>query len=323
MAASCAERIAKGNIPAKITAQYHGDFNHIKNNLNQCIDSVNRLVSDANMLALAASEGRIYRRADASQHQGDFRKVVDGINATLETIVEPILAVKIAVETIDTAASEISSGNSDLSARTEQQASILEETAASMEELASTVKKNAENAKQVNQLALAASDVAVKGGEVVNQVVSTMSSINQSARKIENIIYVIDGIAFQTNIHALNAAVEAALAGEQGRSFAVVAGEVRNLAQRSAGAAKEIKELIADSVNKTTEGTKLVENAGKTMGEVIISVQRVANIISKIAASSIEQSTRIDQVNHAVTSIDEVTQQNAALVEKLRLRLNR
>jgi methyl-accepting chemotaxis protein len=316
MAAEYVEHISQGNIPAKITDHYNGDFNVIKNNLNTCIEAVNRLVSDANMLAAAAAEGHITTRADASQHQGDFRKVVEGVNATLETIVAPIATVKEAVETITTAANEISSGNSDLSSRTEQQASSLEETAASMEELAGTVKQNAENAKQANQLAISASSVAVRGGQVVSEVVTTMSAINESARKIEDIISVIDGIAFQTNILALNAAVEAARAGEQGRGFAVVAGEVRNLAQRSASAAKEIKELITDSVNKTAEGTKLVENAGNTMEEVVTSVQRVADIISEISAASLEQTTGIDQVNQAVTSMDETTQQNAALVEE-------
>jgi len=178
------------------------------------------------------------------------------------------------------------------------------------------VKNNAESAKQANQLATVASDVAVKGGEVVGQVVNTMNAINQSAHKIEDIISVIDGIAFQTNILALNAAVEAARAGEQGRGFAVVAGEVRNLAQRSASAAKEIKELITDSVNKTAEGTKQVENAGATMQEIVTSVQRVTNIMGEIAAASVEQSSGISQVNTAMTSMDEVTQQNAALVEE-------
>ena len=316
IAAQYMDDISKGNIPAKITDQYHGDFNQIKDNLNTCIDAVNRLVSDANMLADAARDGRISTRADVSKHQGNFRQVVEGVNQTLDMIVEPIAAVKLAVETITTAAGEISTGNSDLSARTEQQASSLEETAASMEELAGTVKQNAENAKQANQLALTASGVAIKGGQVVAEVVNTMTGINDSARKIEDIISVIDGIAFQTNILALNAAVEAARAGEQGRGFAVVAGEVRNLAQRSASAAKEIKELITDSVNKTAEGTKLVENAGNTMDEVVTSVQRVADIISEIAAASAEQTTGIDQVNQAVTSMDEVTQQNAALVEE-------
>ncbi|MDI1299720.1 methyl-accepting chemotaxis protein [Methylotenera sp.] len=316
VAANCVDSISRGDIPAKISEHYKGDFNNIKDNLNHCIDAVNRLVEDANMLAEAAAEGRVTVRADATLHQGDFRKVVEGVNATLETIVAPIIAVKEAVETITTAANEIATGNNDLSQRTEQQASSLEETAASMEQLASTVKNNAENAKQANQLAAAASGVAVKGGEVVGQVVSTMSAINSSAKKIEDIISVIDGIAFQTNILALNAAVEAARAGEQGRGFAVVAGEVRNLAQRSASAAKEIKELISDSVSKTAEGTTQVEQAGKTMQEIVASVQRVTDIMGEITAASSEQSAGIDQVNAAVTSMDETTQQNAALVEQ-------
>lgn len=316
VAASYVDRIAKGDIPTPISEQYNGEFNVLKNNLNTCIDAVNKLVSDTNMLSAAAAEGHVTVRADVLQHQGDFRKVVEGVNATLETIVNPIITVKQAAEAINTAAGEIASGNQSLSQRTEEQASSLEETASSMEELASTVKQNAENAKQANQLAIEASNVAIKGGDVVGQVVSTMANINESARKIEDIISVIDGIAFQTNILALNAAVEAARAGEQGRGFAVVAGEVRNLAQRSAGAAKEIKELISDSVSKTTEGTVQVENAGKTMDEVVTSVKRVSDIIAEIAAASIEQSTGIDQVNTAVASMDETTQQNAALVEQ-------
>ena len=316
VAADCVDRISQGDIPEKITDTYYGDFNTIKNNLNTCIDAINRLVSDTDMLAEAVSEGHITKRADALQHQGDFCKIIEGVNATLETVVAPIIAVKAAVETINTAAGEIASGNNNLSSRTEQQASTLEETAATMEELSSTVKHNAENAKQANLLALSASSVAVKGGEVVSTVVATMSAINTSAKKIEDIISVIDGIAFQTNILALNAAVEAARAGEQGRGFAVVAAEVRNLAQRSANAAKEIKGLISDSVNKTAEGTKQVENAGSTMDEVVISVKRVADIISEIAAASAEQSQGIAQVNDAVTILDEATQQNAALVEQ-------
>ncbi|MES2370795.1 MAG: methyl-accepting chemotaxis protein [Pseudomonadota bacterium] len=217
---------------------------------------------------------------------------------------------------VNSGASEIASGNADLSARTESQASSLEETASSMEELTSTVKQNAENARQANQLVVSTADVAAKGGQVVGQVVDTMASIKDSSRKIADIIGVIDGIAFQTNILALNAAVEAARAGEQGRGFAVVASEVRNLAQRSAGAAKEIKSLIEDSVGKVDAGGKLVDEAGKTMDEIVTSVKRVTDIMSEIAAASQEQSAGIEQVNQAVGQMDEMTQQNAALVEE-------
>ena len=316
VAASNLESIARGNVPDRITEHYRGDFNNIKDNLNTCIESINALVNDVQMLASAANEGRVSVRADASAHSGDFRKIVAGVNETLEMIVGPIATVKVAVETISTAAKEIAQGNADLSRRTEEQAASLEKTAASMEELSSTVKQNADNAKQANQLATAASGVAIKGGDVVSEVVTTMSSINTSAKKIEDIISVIDGIAFQTNILALNAAVEAARAGEQGRGFAVVAGEVRNLAQRSASAAKEIKELIADSVNKTAEGTRQVENAGHTMQEIVTSVKRVSDIIGEIAAASSEQSAGIEQVNDAVMKMDDMTQQNTALVEE-------
>jgi methyl-accepting chemotaxis protein len=219
-------------------------------------------------------------------------------------------------DTIATASGQIAAGNMDLSSRTEEQASSLEETAASMEELTSTVKQNADNARQANQLAVSASSVAVRGGSVVNQVVGTMGSINASSRKIVDIIGVIDGIAFQTNILALNAAVEAARAGEQGRGFAVVAAEVRNLAQRSAAAAKEIKTLIGDSVEKVEEGSKQVAEAGKTMDEIVDSVKRVTDIMAEIQAASQEQTQGIEQINQAITQMDQVTQQNAALVEE-------
>jgi methyl-accepting chemotaxis protein len=214
------------------------------------------------------------------------------------------------------ASCEIANGNMDLSARTERQASSLEETASSMEELASTVKQNADNAGQANQLATSACDTALRGGAAVSKVVETMGSINESAKKIVDIIGVIDGIAFQTNILALNAAVEAARAGEQGRGFAVVATEVRNLAQRSAAAAKEIKALIGDSVEKVAVGSKLVEQAGTTMNEVVESIKRVTDIMAEITVSSQEQSRGIEQVNQAIMEMDDVTQQNAALVEQ-------
>jgi methyl-accepting chemotaxis protein-1 (serine sensor receptor) len=232
------------------------------------------------------------------------------------SLVRTIDSVRHGTETIGVAAREIASGNADLSARTESQASSLEETASSMEELTQTVKQNAENARQANQLVVSASDVASRGGQVVGQVVSTMGSIKDSSNKIVDIIGVIDGIAFQTNILALNAAVEAARAGEQGRGFAVVAAEVRSLAQRSAGAAKEIKALIGDSVEKVDSGSKLVDEAGKTMGEIVSSVGRVADIMNEITAASQEQSEGIEEVNRAIAQMDEMTQQNAALVEQ-------
>jgi methyl-accepting chemotaxis protein len=232
------------------------------------------------------------------------------------SLVDIVSQVRRGTHTITTASREIAAGNTDLSSRTEMQASSLEKTASAMEELTSTVKQNADNAREANQLAATASDVARKGGEVVSQVVGTMGEINSSASKIADIIGVIDGIAFQTNILALNAAVEAARAGEQGRGFAVVASEVRNLAQRSAAAAKEIKTLIGDSVEKIGRGSKLVGEAGVTMEEVVDSVKRVTNIMSDIAAASAEQSAGIEQVNLSIIEMDGMTQQNAALVEQ-------
>lgn len=305
----------EGNFDAPLE-KFPGKKAFINETIEQVRSNLKALNDDAQMLARAAHDGELAVRADATRHKGDYRKIVEGMNETLDVIVAPIQAVKTASEAIRSAASEIASGNNDLSHRTEDQATNLEKTASSMDKLASTVKQNADNAKQANQLSIEASGVAIKGGKVVNDVVKTMSAINESARKIEDIISVIDGIAFQTNILALNAAVEAARAGEQGRGFAVVAGEVRNLAQRSSSAAKEIKELITDSVSKTMEGTRQVENAGTTMEEVVSSVQRVSDIISEIAAASIEQSEGIDQVNRSVASMDETTQQNAALVEE-------
>ncbi|MEB0133856.1 methyl-accepting chemotaxis protein [Actimicrobium sp. CCC2.4] len=249
----------------------------------------------------------------AKDETGQLMQALKDMNDSLVKIVGEV---RHGTDTIATASSEIAAGNLDLSTRTEQQASSLEETASSMEELTSTVKQNADNARQANQLAVSASQVALKGREVVEQVVDTMGSINTSARKIVDIIGVIDGIAFQTNILALNAAVEAARAGEQGRGFAVVASEVRSLAQRSAAAAKEIKGLITDSVEKVDAGAKLVDQAGGTMTDIVTSVRRVTDVISEISAASQEQTTGIEQINMAITQMDEVTQQNAALVEQ-------
>jgi len=244
---------------------------------------------------------------------GDLMRALQTMNGALSNVVSEVQQ---GTSAISTASSEIAAGNLDLSSRTEQQASSLEETAASMEELTSTVRQNADNASQANSLALAASEVAVRGGAIVGRVVDTMSSIDASARKIVDIIGVIDGIAFQTNILALNAAVEAARAGEQGRGFAVVASEVRNLAQRSAGAAKEIKALIGDSMTQVNAGTTLVQQAGATMDDVVSSVARVTDMMSEITSASQEQRVGIDQVNEAIAQMDQVTQQNAALVEE-------
>ncbi len=283
--------------------------------LNQLATVTNNGLSDVLRVANTLAQGDLTQTI-TKEYPGTFGEVRAGINGTISNLKELVGQIKDATDTINTASKEIAAGNSDLSQRTEEQASSLEETASSMEELTSTVKQNAENAKQANQLAIGASDVAGKGGAVVSQVVTTMSSINESSRKIVDIISVIDGIAFQTNILALNAAVEAARAGEQGRGFAVVAGEVRNLAQRSAAAAKEIKTLIGDSVEKVEGGSKLVAQAGQTMEEIVTSIKRVTDIMSEITAASQEQSAGIEQVNLAITQMDEVTQQNAALVEE-------
>ncbi|MGD6705421.1 methyl-accepting chemotaxis protein [Xanthomonas citri pv. citri] len=307
---------ASGDMSGRVeTNGKQGFFLQLAQQLNGLLDANAGSLEQISTLLSALSRGDLTVRMHG-EFSGVFAQMRDDANATAEQLADIVGRIKMSSTAINSAAGEIASGNSDLSHRTEQQAANLEETAASMEELTSTVKQNAESARQANQLAIGATGVASQGGEVVSQVVTTMSGIEASSKKIADIISVIDGIAFQTNILALNAAVEAARAGEQGRGFAVVASEVRTLAQRSAGAAKEIKGLIDDSVHKVAEGSALVRKAGATMADIVASVQRVTDIMGEISAASQEQSSGIEQVNQTITQMDETTQQNAALVEE-------
>ncbi|MCC4612401.1 methyl-accepting chemotaxis protein [Xanthomonas campestris pv. esculenti] len=283
--------------------------------INRIYDSVETHLAALARVIGALAEGDLTQRVEGDAH-GIFARLRDDTNQTVSRLTEIIGGIQTASDTIRQAAVEIAAGNTDLSERTEQQAANLEETASSMEELTSTVKQNAESALQANRLVVGTGDVAQSGGQVMDDVVATMSQISTASRKIGEIIGVIDGIAFQTNILALNAAVEAARAGEQGRGFAVVASEVRALARRSADAAKEIKTLIADSTDKVELGSGLVHRAGATMREIVGSVQHVTDIMSEITAASAEQSSGIEQVNRTVAQLDEVTQRNAALVEE-------
>ncbi len=284
----------------------------------QWIDRTQEVAAEQELATIVANaiDGDLTTRIVEEGKQGFFKVLAGGMNNLIVSLAGVIRAMSNAATEVRIGADEISRGNLDLSQRTEQQASSLEETAASMEQMTAMVKSNADNAAQANQLAAAARDQAERGGKVVSAAVAAMQEINLASKKIADIIGVIDDIAFQTNLLALNAAVEAARAGEQGRGFAVVASEVRNLASRSAGAAKEIKGLIQDSVAKVSDGARLVDNSGKALGEIVTGVKKVTDVMAEIAASTLEQASGIEQVNKAVTSMDTVTQQNAALVEQ-------
>lgn len=307
---------ARGKLDQRLAPDdYDGFVKNIAEGVNELLDAVVPPLREGSRVMQAMAEGDLTARLEGD-FKGEFGDFRDAIHATMENLDNLVGQILEGAGNVRSASAEIAQGNTDLSQRTEEQASSLEETASSMEEMTSTVKSNADNARQANQLASAARDKAQEGGEVVDKAVTAMGEINQSSKKIADIIGVIDEIAFQTNLLALNAAVEAARAGEQGRGFAVVATEVRNLAQRSAQAAKEIKTLINDSVERIGEGSKLVDNSGKALEEIVDSVKKVSDIIAEIAAASEEQSTGLDEINKAVTQLDEVTQQNAALVEE-------
>ena len=319
---------AERDIEAMVKAAVAGDFaqridlqgkdgflRRVGEGMNELIATCAQGIGDVVAMLSALADGDLTRRMHGD-YAGLFLQLQTDANRTAAQLAELVQRIRHSTDSINTAAREISSGNSDLSARTEEQAASLQETASSMEQLTSTVRHNAEHAQHANQLATGASEVAVRGGAVVAEVVKTMAEISAASHKIVDIIAVIDGIAFQTNILALNAAVEAARAGEQGRGFAVVATEVRSLAQRCTQAAREVKGLIGDSVAKVGNGTRLVESAGQTMSEIVASAQRVNAIMSEITSASGEQSHGIEQVNQAITQMDEVTQQNAALVEQ-------
>ena len=307
---------AMGNLSDRIDVErYQGSAKELTSSFNQLLDAVTTPLHEAQEILTALASGDLTKQMTGA-YQGEFEQMKTSLNTAITQLTDTVSRVREAVEAVTAGSEEISKGNEDLSQRTSEQASALEETSASMEEMTSTVKQNADNSKQANQLAIAARDIANKGGAVTTKAVEAMGEINKSSKKIADIITVIDEIAFQTNLLALNAAVEAARAGEHGRGFAVVAAEVRNLAQRSATAAKEIKGLINESIQRVTDGTELVNQSGKTLEEIVGSVKRVTDIIAEISAASQEQASGIDQVNKAIMSMDETTQQNAALVEE-------
>ena len=308
---------SRGDLSRRVQVQGKSGLTaKLGNDVNGLVDTIGTVVEEVQGLVVAANQGDLTKRIETEGKPGLLVKIGGGINELTENMASVVSQVKTAASEVSRGADEISQGNANLSQRTEQQASSLEETASSMEEMTSTVKQNADNAGQASQLAVAARDQAEKGGAVVSKAVRAMAEINDSSKKIADIIGVIDEIAFQTNLLALNAAVEAARAGEQGRGFAVVASEVRNLAGRSATAAKEIKALIQDSVKKVDEGSTLVTQSGQTLEQIVSSVKKVTDIVAEIAAASNEQSAGIEQVNKAVMQLDELTQQNAALVEQ-------
>ncbi|MDR3416271.1 MAG: methyl-accepting chemotaxis protein [Nevskia sp.] len=314
---SLVDSARRGELDQRGNAQrFQHDFRHMIEGVNQTLDAVVAPIGEVSAL-LAALAGGDLSRVIETEHQGAFGRLKDDANATVAGLRRLTGQIREVSESIDTASREIATGNGDLAARTEQQAASLEQTAASMEELTTTVKQNAENARRASQVASGSLDTARRGGESVQEVVSTMQAIHESSGKVVEIISLIDGIAFQTNILALNAAVEAARAGQQGRGFAVVASEVRTLAQRSAAAAREIRSLITASTERTGYGMALVQEAGKTMAEVVAGAQTVAELMSEITAASREQSSGIQQINQAVSHMDQATQQNAALVEQV------
>jgi len=310
------EGVKAGQLDARIEmSDKEGFFEKLSEGINELTDVIDRVFADVSSTMQSMATGDLTNRIE-SDYQGTYLDCKNSINASIDKISETVGQVNESAEFINNSSQEIASGNNNLSQRAEQQAANLEETASSMEELTSTVKNNADNAQQANQVATSARKLAEKGGEVVNSAVAAMQEINQSSNKIAEIIGVIDEIAFQTNLLALNASVEAARAGEQGRGFSVVATEVRNLAQRSATAAKESKDLIQTSVQKVRSGTEFVNETGKALNEIVTGVKKVGDIVAEIAAASAEQSQGIEQVNQAVSQMDEITQQNAALAEQ-------